>query len=108
MTASGPADVWFGIGFNASLMSDSPYTLVINASGVIEQKIGTCGDEGEHCPGDQLTPSVKILSNNVVNGVRTVVMTRVFQGATENHYSFDPVNPSIPLITAVGRSPVFA
>merc|ERR1712194_705482 len=37
ITATGPAGAWFGIGFDASVMSDSPYTLIINASGVIEQ-----------------------------------------------------------------------
>lgn len=108
ITASGPASVWFGIGFNASVMSDSPYTLVVNASGVIEQKIGTCGSEAEHCPGDQLAASVKVVSNTVVGSVRTVVMTRGFPGKTSKHYSFGLKATTIPLITAVGSSPVFA
>jgi hypothetical protein len=108
ITMSGPADAWFGIGFNATVMSDSPYTLVVNASGVIEQKIGTCGSEAEHCPGDQLSSSVKVVSNTVASGVRTVVMTRGFQGATDKHYSFGLDSTVIPLITAVGSSPVFA
>lgn len=108
ITASGPADVWFGIGFNASVMADSPYTLVVNASGVIEQQIGTCGSEAEHCPGDQLISSITVVSNTVAGGVRTVVMTRAFQGKTSKHYSFGLTTPAIPLITAVGQSPVFA
>merc|ERR1740130_2679884 len=33
-------------------MSDQPYTLIVNASGVLEQHLGTCGSEAEHCPGD--------------------------------------------------------
>lgn len=48
---TGPSDVWFGVGFNATQMNDEPYTLLVNGSGVIEQKIGTCTDEGRHCPG---------------------------------------------------------
>jgi len=100
--------VWFGIGFNAQIMSDSPYTLVVNASGVIEQKLGTCGSEAEHCPGDQLASMVKVISNTVVSNVRTVVMTRAFQGITSKHFSFGPHTLAIPLITAVGSSPVFA
>merc|ERR1711957_621624 len=107
-TASGPAGEWFGIGFNATVMADAPYALIINASGVIEQKIGTCGSEAEHCPGDQLATSVKVVSNTVAGGVRTVVMTRALKGATSKHYTFDPKNPEIPLLTAVGASPVFA
>lgn len=108
ITASGPADVWFGIGFNASAMADSPYTLIVNASGVIEQKIGTCGSEAEHCPGDQLASSVKVVSNTVSGGTRTVVMTRAFQGKTKNHITFSLNMPTMSLITAVGQSPTFA
>jgi len=108
ITASGPADVWFGVGFNASAMADSPYTLIMNASGVIEQKIGTCGSEAEHCPGDQLTSSITVLSNTVAGGTRTIVMTRAFQGKTKNHFSFSLNLPSMSLITAVGQSATFA
>merc|ERR1719272_1384289 len=35
-------------------------------------------------------------------------MTRAFRGRTKNHYSFGINTPSIPLITAVGWSPLFA
>ena len=34
ITMSGPANSWFGAGFNASAMADSPYTLVVNQDGV--------------------------------------------------------------------------
>lgn len=108
ITASGPADAWFGIGFNAGRMADSPYTLIINASGVIEQQIGTCGSEAEHCPGDQLESSVHVVSNTVTNGFRTLVMTRPFRGKTAKHYSFSPGTPTMNLITAVGQSQKFA
>jgi hypothetical protein len=29
----GPADVWFGVGFNAKSMGDLPYTIIVNGSG---------------------------------------------------------------------------
>lgn len=109
ITLSGPSDVWFGIGINASNMADSPYTFVCNSSGVIEQKIGTCGSEAEHCAGDLLKSSVTVVSNTVKNRVRTIVLTRPFQGITDKHYSFDLVtDSSINVITAVGNSQVFA
>jgi hypothetical protein len=61
-------------------MADSPYTIVVNSTNVWEQKIGTCGSEAEHCPGDQLDSSLTIVSNSVVGGVRTVVATRPWMG----------------------------
>ena len=33
ITLSGPASGWFGAGFNAEAMADSPYTLVVNDAG---------------------------------------------------------------------------
>lgn len=81
----------------------------MNASGVMERKIGTCGSEAEHCAGDLLKSSVKVRSNTVVNGMRTVVMTRPFQGATPKHYSFSLVqDTTLHFISAVGSSLIFA
>jgi len=83
--------------------------LIINDTGVAEQKLGTCGDEGCHCGGDRLASSVKVVSNEVVNNVRTVVMTRPLKGLTKDHYSFDPhKDQTMSLITAVGHSQTFA
>jgi len=108
ITLTGPADVWFGVGLNAQNMADSPYTFVVNSSGVIEQKIGTCGSEAEHCPGTQLESMVTLVSNEVTNGKRTVVVTRPFQGVTDDHYTFHPHHvATLNFISAVGSSPVF-
>jgi hypothetical protein len=107
---------------------------------VAEQKIGTCGDEAQHCAGTPLASTVKVpggppplclekpgrpnemrlfvcsrlratakvLSNTIVNGKRTVVMTRGMAGATKDHYTFSPAEQStIQLLTAVGSSFVF-
>ena len=108
ITMSGPADAWFAVGFNAVVMSDSPWTLVVNATGVTERKLGTCGSEAEHCPGDALSPSVTVTSNSVENNVRTVVMTRAFAGASSKHYTFSMADGTINYIAAVGNNEVFA
>jgi hypothetical protein len=108
ITISGPADKWFAVGWNAVVMSDSPYTIVVNSTSVTERKLGTCGSEAEHCPGDLLAPSVKVESTSVVNNVRTVVLTRPFAGASSKHYTFNPAAGTINYITAVGVDQVFA
>lgn len=109
ITLSGPASGWFAVGLNAQEMSDQPYTLIANSSGVIEQKLGTCGSEADHCPGTQLSTSVKVVSNSVSGGVRTVTVTRPLVGATSNHYTFDLVSQAtIPFIAAIGNTQVFA
>mmetsp|Transcript_15463 Transcript_15463/g.36558 ORF Transcript_15463/g.36558 Transcript_15463/m.36558 type:complete len:894 (-) Transcript_15463:53-2734(-) len=109
ITLSGPASGWFGAGFNAEAMADSPYTLVVNDAGVTERKIGTCGSEAEHCPGDLLAPSIRVISNSVVAGVRTAVVQRALVGLSKNHYSFNPfADETIHFITAVGQSQTFA
>lgn len=106
--ATGPDDVWFGVGLDASVMADEPYTLILTTSGVIEQKLGTCGSEAEHCPGDQLASSVTVVSNEAISGIRTVKMTRPLRGATKDHYTFDPSTTALRFIAAVGQSMEFA
>lgn len=110
ITITGPADVWFGIGLNASKMADMPYTLIVNDTGVQERQIGTCGSEADHCPGDALASSVKIVSNEVRGSTRTVVLTRPAKGASSKHYTFDvsESGPTIPFIAASGSSQTFA
>jgi hypothetical protein len=90
-------------------MADQPYTLVVNDQGVTEHQIGTCGSEAEHCPGTLLNTSVKLLSNTVADGVRTVVISRQWQGVTAKHYTFSPMDAAtIPYIAAVGSTQTFA
>ena len=109
ITLSGPADAWFGVGLDAQIMSDSPYTFIVNSSGVTERQIGTCGSEAEHCPGDLLATSIKLLSNTVESGTRTVVFTRSMVGLTDKHYTFSPATQStLNFITAIGNSQAFA
>eukprot|EP01079_Euglenida_sp_SAG-EU17-18_P002443 gene2443-3214_t len=102
ITLHGPPDVWFGVGFGTQLMSDKPYTIVVDGSGsVSERKLD------DHAPGQPLQPSVAVLSNTVSSGVRTVVLQRPLKGATSNHFSFVTTNLSLPFISAIGPSAVF-
>jgi len=105
---NGPADAWFGVGLAASVMSDAPYTLVVNSTGVYEQKIGTCGSEAEHCPGDALAKSITVVSDTTADGVRSVVVTRPFKGASPKHHTFDPaLDATLKFIAAVGTGQAF-
>ena len=109
MELSGPAGVWFAVGLGAQAMSDAPYTIVVNASGVYERKIGTCGSEAEHCPGDALAKSVTLLSDDTADGVRTVRVSRPFKGISSKHHTFDPaLDANLKIITAVGKGQAFA
>ena len=107
ITLKGPATAWFGVGFNAVDMANSPYTLVVNTSGVTEHKIGTCGSEAEHCPGKMLAASITLVSNTVVGGVRTVVLTRPAKGASKDHYTFG-ADSTFNYIVAQGWDQTFA
>lgn len=69
LTLSGPSDVWYGVGFNATAM-DGAYTIIIEGKNVSERKLG------DHTEGSLLSSSVTVLSNVENNGMRTVVLTR--------------------------------
>lgn len=101
ITLRGPVSVWFGVGFNAQLMQDAPYTIIVEGEKVSERKLG------KHVAGQLLTPSITILSNTVADGVRTVVVRRPLAGATASHYTFDASVLSLPFISAVGVSGTF-
>lgn len=99
ITMTGPADIWFGIGFNAKSMGDLPYTIIVNGSGdVFEDKLGN------HDPGQVLKPSIKVIENNISNNIRTVVISREIQGLNSNYYTFNINESTIPIITASGFS----
>jgi hypothetical protein len=89
-------------------MFEQPYTIVVNGTGsgagvssaaattVTERKLGTCGTEANHCAGDVLSPSVKLVSSAVASkdNLRTVVLTRPMVGATKDHFTFDSASDS--------------
>lgn len=109
MTITGPASQWFAVGFNAQRMADQPWTVICNGTAVFENQIGTCGDEGQHCPGTRLNSSIQLLSNTVTGTTRTLVISRSLQGPSQSpYYSFNPArNSTIDIISAVGSSETF-
>ena len=51
LTMSGPSDVWFGVGFDASTMADKPYAIIVDGNGdVRERKLEN------HSPGSLIQP----------------------------------------------------
>jgi hypothetical protein len=99
ITMTGPSTVWFGVGFDATLMDQSPYAIIVDGTGSVTER-----QLAKESPGVALNTSVKVVSNTVVAGVRTVVMTRALKGATKVHYTFDPATLTMPFINAIGAS----
>ena len=111
---TGPADVWFGVGFNATYMKAAPWAIIVEATGgsggagfqVSERKLQ------DQSPGSALAASVTVVSSTVDGkaGTRTVVLTRPLKGKTGDYYTFDPAasGTQLPLINAVGTGPALA
>ncbi len=103
VTLTGPADVWFGIGWNAGLMADTPYAFIVEATGnVFERRLVN------HGPGVVLNATITVISNTVISNTRTVVLTRAVQGADERYYTFPSAPGTIRFINAVGAQPTIS
>ena len=103
LSLSGPADVWFGVGFAASAMAERPYAIIVDGSGgVAERRLEN------HGPGALLQPSVTVVSSAVAVGVRTVVLTRPVAAPGPAHYALPTAPGALPLIAAVGGTPALA
>ena len=99
LTMSGPAGVWFGLGFGASSMNDKPYAIIVDGTGAVSERRLV-----NHGPGTLLTPSITIMSNTMVDKTRTVVVHRAVAGATKDHFSLPLVPGDLDMISAVGDS----
>jgi hypothetical protein len=104
LTLTGPADVWFGVGLNASTMSDQPYALIVagGTGSVTERRLV---DEG---PGTELSPaSAAVVSNDVdaKTNTRTVVLRAPVAGP---YFVFDPRGLELPFLSAVGSGAALA
>ena len=102
ITMSGPADSWFGIGFNTDVMTNSPWAIVIDGNGQVTERV-----LGDHAAGILLNNSVQIISHTVANGTRTVIMSRPLAGLTPQHHSFNVDKLSLDFINAIGSTPTF-
>ncbi len=98
ITLSGPSNLWYGVAFNAKVMNDLPYAILINGTGsVFEYKLGN------HELGQLLDPSLTIKSNKVDNTIRTLVLSRPLKGLSQNYFDFTN-RSNIPLLAAIGNS----
>ena len=104
ITLVGPAAVWFGVGFDTQFMDNSPYAITVDGhTGAVTERV-----LGNHEAGIVLNSSVTVISNTVVNGVRTIALQRPLQGLTPHHHDFDPQQMSMNFINAIGNGPDFA
>ncbi len=101
ITMTGPAANWFGVGFGTHEMPGA-YAVVVDGSGKVSEHL-----LGDHTAGTVLNTSVTIVSNNVVDGKRTVVLSRPLAGLTAQHHSFEADKLSLDFISALGSTPTF-
>jgi hypothetical protein len=102
VSLSGPSDVWFGVGFNATRMANEPWAIIVEGNGdVTERKLGDQGGGGTETA---LPPSIRLISNAVVDGTRTVVFSRPLQGTDERYYTFDKDVTDLHFINAIGST----
>lgn len=99
ITITGPSDVWFGVGFYAQTMEEQPYTLIMEGTGAVSER-----RLANHATGRLLNPTIKVVSNNVASGKRTVVLTRSAVEAGADYANFSVHTLDIPFITAVGST----
>eukprot|EP00494_Astrolonche_serrata_P027613 UN27876 len=102
MRLTGPADVWFGIGFNAKRMSDSPYTIIVDGQGHVQER-----KLADHGPGSPLKSSLTITSNVKKNNNRTVIVTRPLSGTSSSYFNFTAKLTELNFINAIGTTSDF-
>jgi len=96
---SGPAGYWFGVGFDASMMSDAPYAIIVDGDGgASERRLAS------HDPGHALVSSITVVSSRVVGGLRTVEIARKVDGQTPSYFSIPRAAGQISIIAAVGST----
>lgn len=106
-TIAGPADVWFGLGLNASQMSAEPYAVIVDGHGKVTERV-----LHDQSGGIELPLSVEVVSNKVDanTNTRVVILTRPVAGLTVDNFAFDALRADsvIPVISAYGSGPEFA
>lgn len=101
---SGPSDVWFGVGFNATAMKDAPWAIIVDGEGnVQEYKLSDQGTNNQ-----KVATSITIVSSSVKDGVRTIVASRPLKGASADHFTFSVDQAVLPFINAIGVGPQLA
>lgn len=78
-----PADVWYGIGFDAIRMGDQPYAIIVLGDGSVQER-----QLGNYAAGSELNATVTKLQEEVSNGLRTVILQRAAAGKDFRYHSF--------------------
>ena len=103
ITAIGPSDVWFGIAFDAVKMSDEPYSIIFQGdTKVFEQKLGN------HGPGVRLNNTLNVISNEIYDKTRKIVLTRNGNIHNLDYFNFSNITSNVNMLSAVGSSPQFS
>eukprot|EP01064_Diplonema_japonicum_P005619 TRINITY_DN13741_c0_g5_i2.p1 TRINITY_DN13741_c0_g5~~TRINITY_DN13741_c0_g5_i2.p1 ORF type:complete len:993 (+),score=256.68 TRINITY_DN13741_c0_g5_i2:73-3051(+) len=99
----GPSDMWFGLGFNATGMAGT-YAVIVDGSGEVTERV-----LGDDSPGRSLdTAMFEMVHQQVMGGVRTVLLKRDLVGISSDYLTFSANNGtpfSLPVIVAVGTTP---
>ena len=103
ITLTGPSTVWFGVGFFAETMLDAPYAIIVDGTGAVSER-----RLANHNSGRLLKTTVKVSSNTVANGMRTVVLSRPALSADPDYANFTLTDLTIPFISAVGSTPTLS
>lgn len=95
---------WFGVGLNQTEM-DGTYAVVVDGTGAVSEH-----SLGMHAAGTQLPSTITVVSNKLVDAVRTVVLRLpTGAGAAAGAPDWSKVQPgSFPIITAVGSTPTLS
>jgi hypothetical protein len=96
---SGPENYWFGVGFDATAMKNSPYAIIVDGNGKVQERRLV-----NHGPGTLLNASFNLTSSSVTSGKRTVVLKRPVRGMTKQHFTLPTLPGKINIITAIGNT----
>jgi hypothetical protein len=96
---TGPSTVWFGTGFYAQSMEETPYTIIVDGVGAVTER-----RMANHAIGRLLPASVTVLTNTVVAGVRTVVLSRPAHVSSMDYANFSMTDLNVPFISAIGST----
>ena len=99
LNMSGPDSVYFGIGFNSSVMKGA-YTIMCDAVGCYENYMNG------HSYGTLLNNTLSVVSVTKTNGIKTVVINRKqnISSANSGYFTFPDSTTAVPIIYAIGQN----
>ena len=111
LTLTGPADVWYAVGFGAQSMKDRPWTIVVepdpqdDSNAKLSERV-----LGDHVPGAIVDPPTLTLVNvtwDQENNLKTIQVTRPAKGHPYFDFTMDTDRPELFFLRAIGSSPTF-